>query len=57
MEDIKTEKLWLMQGDCIAKLKDIPDNSVDVVISDIPYGIDFATWDITHNNTNSSLDV
>ena len=32
MEDIKTEKLWLMQGDCIAMLKDIPDNSVDVVI-------------------------
>ena len=55
MEDIKTESLWLMQGDCLERMKEIPDGSVDVVISDIPYGIDFSTWDVTHNNTNKSL--
>lgn len=55
MEDIKTENIWLMKGDCLERMKEIPDGSVDVVISDIPYGIDFSTWDITHANTNKSL--
>ena len=55
MVDIKTESLWLMQGDCLERMKEIPDGSVDVVISDIPYGIDFSTWDVTHTNTNKSL--
>ena len=55
MEDIKTENLWLMQGDCLERMKEIPSESVDVVISDIPYGIDFSTWDVKHTNTNKSL--
>lgn len=50
MTDIK-----LMQGDCLERMKEIPDGSVDVVISDIPYGIDFSSWDVTHSNTNSAL--
>lgn len=41
MEDVKTEAFWLMQGDCIKRLQEIPNESVDVVLSDIPYGIDF----------------
>ena len=53
--DIKNDNLWLMQGDCLERMKEIPDGSVDVVISDIPYGIDFSSWDITHSNTNSAL--
>lgn len=53
--DIKTDNLWLMQGDCLERMKEIPDDSVDVVISDVPYGIDFSHWDVTHNNTNSAL--
>lgn len=28
----------LILGDCIEKMKDIPDGSVDMVLSDIPYG-------------------
>jgi len=28
----------LMQGDCLEVMKDIPDGSVDMVLSDIPYG-------------------
>lgn len=55
MKDYKDESMWLMQGDCIERMKDIPDGGVDVVISDIPYGIDFSSWDITHSNTNSAL--
>ena len=28
----------LMQGDCLERMKEIPDGSVDMVLSDIPYG-------------------
>ena len=45
----------LMKGDCLELMKSIPDGSVDAIISDIPYGIDFDTWDVTHNNCNSAL--
>lgn len=45
----------LFKGDCLEGMKNIPDNSVDVLISDIPYGISFSKWDIKHNNNNSAL--
>jgi site-specific DNA-methyltransferase (adenine-specific) len=35
--DIKTENLWLMQGDCLERMKEIPDGSVDMVLTDPPY--------------------
>ena len=54
-KDIKTDSYTLLLGDCLERMKEIPDGSIDAVISDIPYGIDFDTWDITHNNTNSAL--
>lgn len=28
----------LLQGDCLELMKDIPDGSVDLVLTDIPYG-------------------
>ena len=31
----------LMQGDCLELMKDIPDGSVDMVLTDPPYGIDY----------------
>ena len=55
MKDVITENYQLMFGDCLERMKEIPDDSVDVCISDIPYGIDFDQWDITHKNTNSAL--
>jgi len=45
----------LMLGDCLERMKEIPNGSVDAVISDIPYGISFASWDVLHNNTNTAL--
>lgn len=33
--------IQLMQGDCLDRLKEIPDGSVDMVLTDPPYGIDF----------------
>ena len=54
-KDIITDNYSLLFGDCLERMKEIPDGSVDVIISDIPYGIDYAEWDVLHNNTNSAL--
>lgn len=36
--DIKTDDLWLMFGDCLERMKKIPDGSVDMILCDLPYG-------------------
>ena len=36
----------LIQGDCLEKMKDIPDNSVDMVLCDPPYGTTACKWDV-----------
>jgi len=33
----------------------LSDNSIDLFLSDIPYGICLDDWDVLHNNTNSAL--
>ena len=45
----------IYQMDCVEGMKLIPDESVDIVLSDIPYGINYDDWDVIHNNTNSAL--
>lgn len=37
----------LMNGDCLEHLKTLPDNSVDAIVTDPPYGISFMSqkWD------------
>ena len=40
--------------DCLVALKDLPDNSVHLILSDIPYGIGVDNWDVLHSNTNSA---
>ena len=35
----------LIHGDCIEKMKDIPDNSIDMVLCDPPYGTTACKWD------------
>ncbi len=42
-------------GDSIQEIKKIDDNSVHLILSDIPYGISYDEWDILHSNTNSAL--
>lgn len=39
------EKSKIIQGDCLEKMKLIPDNSVDAIITDIPYGTTACKWD------------
>ena len=38
-----SEEEWprLMKGDCLERMKDIPDGSVDMILTDPPYGMDF----------------
>lgn len=57
--DYKDGDKWLMQGDCLDRMKEIPSNSIDIVLTDPPYniarknnfttmgraGIDFGEWD------------
>ena len=34
-------KSWLMQGDCLERMKEIPDGSVDMILTDPPYGMKY----------------
>jgi len=38
--------ITLLEGDCLEKLKEIPDHSIDCVITDPPYGTTDREWDI-----------
>ena len=44
----------LIHGDCLEVLKTLPDASVDLILSDIPYGIGLDDWDVLHANNNSA---
>jgi len=35
----------LKQGDCLELMKDLPDKSIDAIITDIPYGTTTCKWD------------
>jgi site-specific DNA-methyltransferase (adenine-specific) len=45
MIDYKDDNTWLMQGDCLERMKEIPDGSVDMVLTDPPYGTTACKWD------------
>ena len=42
-------KIELIQGDCLEKMKDIPNDSIDAIVSDPPYELGFMgkKWDNT----------
>ena len=42
-------------GDSIELIRNICDESIHLIASDIPYGINFEEWDVIHSNTNSAL--
>ena len=52
LEDKRYERI---NSDCVDAMKTINDSFIDVVITDIPYGISYSDWDVLHNNTNSAL--
>ncbi|MEL7447772.1 MAG: site-specific DNA-methyltransferase [Pseudomonadota bacterium] len=42
-------------SDCLEALPRLADGSIDLFLSDIPYGIGLDDWDVLHDNTNSAL--
>ena len=36
---------WLIKGDCLERMKEIPSGSVDMVLTDPPYGTTACKWD------------
>ena len=45
IKDYKDDNCWLMLGDCLERMKEIPDGSVDAIICDPPYGTTACKWD------------
>lgn len=45
MDFLEGESVKLLQGDCLELLKDIPDGSVDLILTDPPYGTTQCKWD------------
>lgn len=42
---IISEKIQLIQGECLEEMKKIPDGSVDMILCDLPYGTTANQWD------------
>lgn len=43
---ILQDGISLFEGDCLEKMKEIPDGSVDMVLTDPPYGVSACRWDV-----------
>lgn len=44
--DLITDQYHLMYGDCLDRMKEIPDNTVNASLTDLPYGTTRCKWDI-----------
>lgn len=42
---MKYELNSVIQGDCLEVMKDIPDNSINMILCDLPYGTTACRWD------------
>ncbi len=45
MKDVITENYQLMFGDCLERMKEIPSSSVDLILTDPPFGTTKNKWD------------
>jgi site-specific DNA-methyltransferase (adenine-specific) len=45
MDTLAVDKPWLMLGDCLERMREIPDGSVDAIICDLPYQTTACVWD------------
>ena len=44
-KDLKLDDCQLMFGDCLERMKEIPDKSIDAIICDLPFGVTACKWD------------
>lgn len=49
-KDYNEENIELLFGDCLERMKEIEDNSVDLICTDLPYGV-------TQNKIDVALDL
>ena len=45
MDEVKTNNVHLIKGDCLEVMKNIEDNSIDMILCDLPYGTTACRWD------------
>ena len=45
----------MINADSISFLDNLDENSIDLIVSDIPYGISLDDWDVLHDNKNSAF--
>jgi site-specific DNA-methyltransferase (adenine-specific) len=45
----------IFNEDSVVALRQLPENYVHMILSDIPYGIGAEDWDVLHDNTNSAF--
>ena len=45
MDEVKTNNIHLIKGDCLEVMKNIKDNSIDMILCDLPYGTTSCKWD------------
>ena len=45
MKDVVTDKYSLLFGNCLERMKEIPDGSVDLILTDPPFGTTKCSWD------------
>lgn len=47
----------IFNEDCLEKMKDIPDKSVDMILCDLPYGTTACKWDVIIHLINSGYNM
>jgi hypothetical protein len=45
LDDYKMPNITLLYGDCLERMKEIPNNSVNLILCDLPYGTTKCKWD------------
>lgn len=50
MMEIKKENIWIKEASCFDFLKEIPDESVDLILTDPPFGLKEKSFDQKHYN-------
>ena len=43
--NIKDIKIQLLFGNCLSRMKELPDGSIDLIATDLPYGVSQNRWD------------
>jgi DNA modification methylase len=53
-EDVKTDKYWCMKGDCVQRIKEIDDNSIDLMVFSPPFADLYTYSNYVEDMGNSS---